>query len=106
MLFENSNGFLFPDLLFLADLSFELLETRLLTILFDLHELFLNVSERSDSVIDEEVVHHVRIVSLERNSIWTNDDSKHTFNLLGLVVFIIRLRFVALIFFRFLADTL
>ena len=89
LLVEDSDGHFLPGLFLFVDLELEFVESTLLAVLLNLLELHLDLGEGSDGVVDEEVVHHIGVVSLERNSIRSDDNGLDSLNLLDLVVLLI-----------------
>jgi len=51
---------------------------------------FLDVCEGLASKLNKEIVHNIRIVSLQRRSIWSNTNWEDTLNLLKLIIIIIK----------------
>lgn len=55
----------------------------------DFFQSLVDIGERSDDKIDLEVVHDIRVISLQRDTIRTNQDFEDSINLLSLIVVII-----------------
>jgi hypothetical protein len=58
-------------------------------ILSELGELSLDISEGLANDLDKEVVHYIGVVSLERDSVRTDQNGEDTLNFLCFVIFII-----------------
>jgi len=89
LLLEHSNSLILPIRLLQLHFFFELLDSLQLSIVSNGVELLLKIGEGEGGELDEEVVHHIRVVSLQRNTIWSNEDSMNTIDFLQLIVFII-----------------
>lgn len=90
--FKLTEACIFPNLLFDFDLFDELSNfSRVLSV--GALDQFFDVGKASDGVHDKEVVHNVRVISLQGSSIWTNDDWINSVNFLEFIVI------VAIIFF-------
>lgn len=83
-----TNVSLLPNFLLFVNMFIELSNrSRVLVVL--VFDLFLDVSETSDTGNDEEVVHDVRVISLHRCSIWTDENWVDAVNFFEFIVVIV-----------------
>ena len=93
---EGFNGLLLPFFLFIVDVLLELLLLPWILGVVDGCQA-VNGGERSGSVLDEEVVHDIGVVSLKWGTIWTNSNGKHTIDLLKFIIIVVDLVFLLFI---------
>lgn len=89
---ECANNLLFPVILSLLNFFFELLVSFYFTIVSNGNQLVFEISEWEYSKLNVEVVEDIRVISLQRNLIWTHTNHIDTFNFLSLLILLIDLK--------------
>ena len=105
LLLERISGELLPLSLFDFNLLLKFHLSLEIAVIFQGLEFFFDLSERKSTILDEEVVHDIGVVSLEWHTVWTNADGLDTINLLKLIIFLVITVVVGLfsLFISFLA---
>jgi hypothetical protein len=89
LIFESSNNLFLPSWFPWFNLFFELLVSLGFTVTLDSNQLLFKISKWKDCKLNVEVVEDIWVISLQWNSIWTNENWENTVNLLGFFIFFI-----------------